>query len=339
MRPDAASIHEVAKRCGVSITTVSHALSGNRPVNEETARRIREMVAELGYVPATTARNLRSGRTDVVGLMLPDISNTFFGKLARGVEDTATEFGYSLLLCHTDFNTAREDRYLELLRARFIDGLVYVAGSLPDARRLGALATSFPVVLADEDVEGLPGACRVRADHQQGGRLAGAHLHHLGHRDALVVTGPTGLRSSEDRILGFAERFARATTIPGDFTEQSGYRAVTDALADGRAFTSVFALNDLMAIGAMAALQDSGLRIPEDVSVIGYDDIQLVDRLSPSLSTIRQPAYDIGRVAAERLLQRLIDGTPFVDTTLPVELVVRSSTAQPPPSLAPTSRR
>ncbi len=330
MNREQPSIHQVARRIGVSPTTVSHALSGNRPVNAQTAARVREVVAELGYVPATTARNLRAGRTAVIGLILPDIANTFFSRLARGVEDAANAEGFSIILCDTDFDTAREDRYLDLLRSRFIDGLVYIAGSQAGTRRLGALVSSFPVVLADEDVADLPGAGRVSADHQQGGRLAGSHLRTLGHRDALVIPGPPGLRSSEDRIIGFREHFPDPTVTVGDFTESSGYRAVQNALADGVVFTAVFALNDLMAIGAIAALRDAGLDVPGAVSVVGYDDIPLVDRLSPSLTTIRQPAYEIGRLATEQLIGRLNDDTPFVEATLPVELVVRGSTAKPP---------
>lgn len=330
MPRDAPSIEEVARRSGVSVTTVSHALSGNRPVNEATAARVREVVAELGYVPATTARNLRTGRTDVIGLIVPDIANTFFSRLARGVEDAANEVGYSLILCDADFDTAREDGYLDLLRSRFIDGLVYVAGSVPGVHRLGALVSSFPVVLADEEVAGFPGAGRVSADHLQGGRLAGDHLRELGHREPLVITGPPGLRSSEDRVRGFREYFPDAVAAAGDFTERGGHQAVRDALAGGSRFTAVFALNDLMAIGAMAALHDAGLDVPGSVSVVGYDDIPLVDRLSPPLTTVRQPGYEVGRVAARQLLAKLIDGVPFVETTLPVELVVRGSTAACP---------
>lgn len=329
MHRDPPSIREVARLSGVSITTVSHALSGKRPVNAATAGRVRDAVAELGYVPATTARNLRTNRTDVIGLILPDIANTFFSRLAQGVEDAANEAGFSLILCDTDFDAAREDRYLDLLRSRFIDGLVYIAGSQPGTHRLGALVSGFPVVLADEDVATVPGAGRVSADHRQGGRLAGLHLRHLGHRDALVVAGPAGLRSSDERILGFREHFPAAILTAGDFTESGGHRAVTDALATGVRFSAVFAVNDLMAIGAMAALRDAGVSIPTQVSIVGYDDIPLVDRLSPALTTIRQPAYEIGRLAARQLLDRLLDDAPLGEAILPVELIVRASTAVP----------
>ncbi len=326
MRREPVTITDVAREAKVSIATVSQALSGNRPVNPATAQRVREVVARLGYVPVSSARNLRAGRTGVIGLVIPDIANTFFGRLARGVEDAAAEVGHWVLLCHTEFEPEREDRYLDLLASRSIDGLVYVAGTIAGTRRLGSLVTTFPVVLADEDVAGLPGASRVLGDHRCGGRLAGQHLAELGHQRALVVSGRPGIGSSDQRIEGFKEWFADAEVLMGDFTEASGRDLVADALERGVPFTAVFALNDLMAIGALTALQSAGVSVPEDVSVIGYDDIALVDRLRPSLTTIRQPAYEIGREAARMLIDQLDAHEPRRHV-LPVELVVRESTA------------
>lgn len=326
MRREPVTITDVAREARVSIATVSQALSGNRPVHPATAQRVREVVARLGYVPVSSARNLRAGRTGVIGLVIPDIANTFFGRLARGVEDAAAEAGHWVLLCHTEFEPEREDRYLDLLASRSIDGLVYVAGTVAGTRRLGSLVTTFPVVLADEDVPGLPGASRVRGDHSRGGSLAGQHLSDLGHRRALVISGRPGIGSSDQRLEGFREWFPEATVAPGDFTEESGRQLVADALAAGTPFTAVFALNDLMAIGALTALQEAGISVPDDVSVVGYDDIALVDRLRPSLTTIRQPAYEIGREAAHMLIDQLAAHEPS-RLVLPVELVVRESTA------------
>ena len=320
------TITDVAREAGVSIATVSQALSGNRPVSPRTAQRVREVVAQLGYVPVSSARNLRAGRTGVIGLVIPDISNTFFGRLARGVEDAAHEAGQWVLLCHTEFEPEREDRYLDLLASRSIDGLVYVAGTVAGPRRMGGLVTTFPVVLADEDVNGLPGATRVMGDHRCGGRLAALHLAGLGHQRALVVSGPPGISSSDLRLAGFRESFPDAQVVVGDFTEASGLELVAQALAAGTDATAVFGLNDLMAIGALRALYDAGLSVPSDVSVVGYDDIPLVDRLQPPLTTIRQPAYEIGHHAG-RLLIDSIDHHEVEDVVLPVELVVRNSTA------------
>lgn len=336
MRREPVTITDVAREARVSISTVSQALSGNRPVNPETAQRVREVVARLGYVPVSSARNLRAGRTGVIGLVIPDIANTFFGRLARGVEDAAAEVGLWVLLCHTEFAPDREDRYLDLLASRSIDGLVYVAGTIAGARRLGSLVTTFPVVLADEDVIGLPGASRVLGDHRHGGYLAGQHLVGLGHRRALLVSGRPGIGSSDQRIEGFREWFPDAIVVTGDFTEASGRALVGEALANRTPFSAVFALNDLMAIGALTALQAAGVSVPEEVSVVGYDDIALVDRLSPSLTTVRQPAYEIGREAARMLIDQ-VDAQEPRRQVLPVELVIRESTAPAATDLAGTS--
>ncbi|MFG2729225.1 LacI family DNA-binding transcriptional regulator [Streptomyces canus] len=329
-----ASIKDVAAAARVSPTTVSHVLSGNRPVAEETADRVRSVVSRLGYVPASTARNLQAGSTNVIGLLVPDITNQFFAELAKGVEDAAHDLGYGVILCNTEFDPDREDRYLELLRGRFIDGMVYASGSPPSQGRLASLLGRFPIALADEVVPGLlEQTILVTADHRAGGRLIGQHLRELGHRRVLAISGPTDLVSSLERIAGFREAFGDAgvTEVEGAFVERSGYHLVATALEDGgpRRFTAVFAANDLMALGAIAALEDAGLRVPDDVSVAGFDDIMIASRVHPRLTTVHQPAYDVGRTAGAQLLSYVHrdEVPPASRHILPVRLKVRASTA------------
>jgi len=330
----AASIKDVAEEAGVSATTVSHVLSGKRPVNAQTAARVRDVVDRLGYLPASLARSLQAGSTSVIGLLVPDISNAFFSELAKGVEDTAHELGYGVILCNTEFDAAREDRYLGLIRSRFVDGIVYAAGSAPSQRRLESLLGQFPIALADEEVEGLEQMPFATADHRAGGRLVGEHLRGLGHRRALVLTGPAGLRSSADRTTGFAEGFGGSIAeFAGDFKQASGYELVRARLgAAGRDFTAVFAANDLMAFGAIAALREAGLGVPEHISVAGFDDIGFAAHAFPSLTTVYQPAYDMGRTVTAQLLQYIARGEmpPASRHILPVELKVRASTAAAP---------
>ncbi|MDX3691990.1 LacI family DNA-binding transcriptional regulator [Streptomyces europaeiscabiei] len=330
----AASIKDVAAAAGVSPTTVSHVLSGNRPVNEETAARVRSVVNRMGYVPASLARSLQAGSTSVIGLLIPDISNTFFAELAKGAEDAAHDLGYGLILCNTEFDADREDRYLGMIRSRFIDGMVYASGSPPSRRRLEALMGKFPIALADEEVEGLSGALIASADHEAGGRLVGEHLRALGHRRALMLTGPRDLRSGVARAHGFVQAFqGEVVERAGDFKEESGYRLVAELLDDGGFAdrTAVFAANDLMAFGALAALREAGLSVPDDISVVGFDDIRAASLVSPPLTTVHQPAYDVGRTATAQLLQYVSRGEvpPASRHTLPVELKVRGSTAPP----------
>jgi LacI family transcriptional regulator len=328
-----ASIKDVAAAARVSPTTVSHVLSGNRPVNEQTAARVRSVVNRLGYVPASLARSLQAGSTSVIGLMIPDISNTFFAELAKGAEDAAHDLGYGVILCNTEFDAEREDRYLGMIRSRFIDGMVYASGSPPSRRRLEALMGRFPIALADEEVDGLEGALIATADHEAGGRLVGEHLRELGHRRALMLTGPRELKSGAARAGGFVKAFqGLVTERVGDFKEHSGYRLVSELVAAGDPdFTAVFAANDLMAFGALLALREAGLSVPHDVSVVGFDDIRAASLAHPSLTTVHQPAYDVGRTATAQLLQYVTRGEvpPASRHTLPVELKVRSSTAQP----------
>lgn len=328
-----ASIKDVAAEAGVSPTTVSHVLSGNRPVNDDTAARVRGVVNRLGYVPASLARSLQAGSTSVIGLLIPDISNAFFADLAKGVEDAAHDLGYGVILCNTEFDADREDRYLGLIQSRFIDGMVYAAGSPPSRHRLESLLGRFPIALADEEVEGLDGALIATADHEAGGRLVGEHLRGLGHHRALMLTGPTDLRSGLARAAGFVKAFrGDVTRRVGDFKEQSGHRQVAETLEAGRPdYTAVFAANDMMAFGAIAALRDAGLAVPRDVSVVGFDDIRAASLAFPSLTTVHQPAYDVGRTATAQLLQYVSRGEvpPASRHTLPVELKVRDSTAAP----------
>ena len=327
-----ASIKDVAAEAGVSATTVSHVLSGNRPVNEETASRVRAVVSRLGYVPASLARSLQAGSTSVIGLLIPDISNAFFASMAKGVEDAAHELGYGVILCNTDFDEAREDHYLGLIRSRFIDGMVYVAGSRPSKQRMESLMGQFPIALADEEIEGFE-ALFASADHRSGGRLIGEHLRALGHRRALLLSGPLDLKSSADRAAGFTQAFdGEVVEMAGDFMENSGFDLLRASLAGGRAsYTAVFAANDLMAFGAIAALREAGLEVPGDVSVAGFDDIRVAALAHPSLTTVRQPAYDVGRTVAAQLLQYVSRGEvpPASRHILPVELKVRASTSAP----------
>jgi LacI family transcriptional regulator len=315
------SIRDVAARAGVSVTTVSHVLTGNRPVNARTATRVKQVIDDTGYVPAPYARSLQSGRTDMIGLLVPDIRNAFFGEIARGVEDVAFAHGCGLMVGNTSFDAAREDAYLEFIRHRMLDGLVYAAGSPPSAHRLATLDGRYPVVLVDEDVPGLRGASRVRADHRGGGALVARLLGDLGHEDVLVLAGPPGLPSGSLRAEGFLAQFGGRTRVEhGDFTREGG-RALTHRVWEGGTrVTAVVAANDLVALGALDALRERGVGVPSEVSLVGFDDVRDAALADPPLTTVRQPAYEMGRAAAEALLQASVD-----DRVFPVELVERDS--------------
>lgn len=286
-------------------------------------------MAKLGYVPNHAAKSLRSGITRTIGLLIPDIANAYFAELAKGVEDAAAQHGYSVVFSSTNFDPVREDRYLDVMRAGAIDGLVYAAGAPPSSRRLGELAKSFPMAVADEELAGVS-STTITSDNIQGGRLVGLHLASLGHDCVLYVGGPPNLRTTHQRLQGLRAGLGpegQVETEYGDYREQSGYELVRARLAN-RHFTAVFAGNDMMALGAMRALKEGGLTLPADVSVVGYDDIPLAEFVSPSLTTIRQPVYAIGYAAAEQLLASLAQRRPLPQgrVILDVELIERGST-------------
>jgi len=335
------SINDVARHAGVSATTVSHALSGKRAVSAAVRARVEAAMGELGYVPSRSAQSLASGRTRLIGLVVPDIANGFFAELARGVEREATSAGHNIVLCTTGFDHEREIGALELVKSRAFDGVVYAAGSPPTGSELTSLLGGLPVVLVDEEVSGASAPLFV-SDNHAGGRLAAEHLLGLGHRRAVVVGGPDELASSRHRCEAFIQAWLASTgTRPeiahGAFSVRGGREAtgahlpaLTGTGAEDRA-TAVFAANDLMALGVLEQLDEAGVPAPDRVSVVGFDDIEVAQFCAPRLTTVRQDVSTLGARAAACLLAALEASTPAPPPArthvLPVELVVRLSTA------------
>lgn len=338
------SISDVAVRAGVSPTTVSHALSGKRKVSEAVRDRVLRAMDELGYVPSRSAQNLARGRTRIVGLLVPDISNGYFAQLAQGVETAAMDRGYNVILATTGFDHARELLYLEMIRSRAVDGIIYAAGAPPTGSDLARVLGDLPVVLVDEEVPGAAAPAFV-SDNRDGGRLAAEYLLSLGHRRALLIAGSEDLESSRQRVGGFRDAWQAVggTDLAqevGGFTEEGGYRAVEAQIGRIAAddMTCVFAANDLMALGALDALRSAGLDSPDDVSVVGFDDIGAARYARPRLTTIRQDVEALGSLAAGALIDAFDndDGLEPANHVRPVQLIVRDSTGPCPP---PTRRR
>lgn len=327
MRAGRPTMQQIAQSAGVSVTTVSHVLSGKRPVNPRTAERILAIIRQAGYVPDSAARTLQSGRSRLLAVAVPDITTSYFSRIAKGVELVAGPLDYGVLICSTSFGGHRHRRYLDLLRNRTVDGLVYVASDSPvDAEELRPFAAEYPLVLADEEIPSLENVTVVTSDNRRGGRLAGEHLAALGHERVLIIAGPRGLVSTRDRTAGVRESFPDALMLTGDYSAPSGAALVDEALRSGTPFTAIAAGNDEIAIGAVDRLRTAGLRVPQDVSVIGFDDIESAALVG--LTTIRQPAVAMGSRAARLLLDALADPAEArVREKLPVELVERTSTA------------
>ncbi|MDF2443062.1 MAG: LacI family transcriptional regulator, repressor for deo operon, udp, cdd, tsx, nupC, and nupG [Subtercola sp.] len=332
------TMQQIAEAAGVSVTTVSHTMSGKRPVNAQTALRIRRIIDEFGYVPDAGARRLQSGRSRMIGLAVPDISNWYFGRIARGVEEMADELDYGLIICSTsNSDPRREKRYFNMVRTRMIDGLVYTAGrQMSEQNELEKVATSSPDVLADEGIDALSGIPWVTSENLAGSRLVARHVRELGHTRVVVLAGFAGLLSTIERVAGIRESFPNALVLNGDFEMQSGHDLIGDLLANGVPFTAVFGCNDLMAIGAIQGLREAGLRVPEDVTVVGFDDIDVASVISPPLTTVRQDVVEIGRASARLLISGVEAGSfdGIASVVLPVELMVRGSSG---PAPAPAS--
>lgn len=332
------SIKDVASRAGVSPTTVSHTLSGQRKVSAEVFERVMSAVKALDYTPSRSAQSLARGQTMILGLVVPDISNSFFAELARGVEKSAFKNGYNVLLSTTGFDHDRELHALKMIQSKAIDGLIYAAGAPPSLSDLVRFSEEVPMVLVDEELPSLS-LPSISSNNFGGGQLVAEHLLERGHRSALVLKGGAQLLSSERRVEGFQSKWelfpgSRMQSSEGGFTHAGGRAAIEPFIQQMKRgeITAVFAANDLMAIGAMEVLFESGIEVPGQVSVVGFDDIYLASFVRPGLTTVRQDVMAMGEVAADQLLATLRqEGNALFDPDsyqqiLPVALVVRDST-------------
>ncbi len=330
------TIREVAKLAGVSPTTVSHVLNGTRHVRPVVTERVRQAIQVLKYRPNTLARSLRRHETYTLGLLVPDNTNPFFADLARGVEDAGFEEGYSVVLCNSDGDAEKETQYLETLAGKQVDGIVLAATTMNiDTSLLGLVA--IPFVLVDRKILDLQ-VPAILADNYSGGCSAVEHLIGLGHTRIGCIEGPSDVTPSADRTRAYKDALAEAGLpkyqdyiVRGDFHFKSGLQAALQLLGLSERPTAIFATNDLMAIGVLAAVEQARLRVPEDVSVVGFDDIELGTCVNPHLTTIHQPTVDMGRKAVQLLikLMRTKKAEPQDQVVLPCNLVVRNSTCPP----------
>ena len=333
-----ATIKDVALRAGVSVTTVSHVVNDTRHVSAKGRERVELAIRELGYVPNAMARSLKSNTTSTLGMLIPNSSNPYFAEIVRIVEDRCFGAGYTLVLCNTDDEPRRQSVYLQVLAERRIDGLIVVSTGAGDDDSLVTQlhGLRIPTVLVDREIAD-PACDLVETAHMQGGLLAVRHLLSLGHKRIACIGGPVGVMPSEQRIEGWRMALAENGTTPnadallwrGGFTSQGGYEAMHAILRTEQAPSAVFVCNDLMAIGALRAAHESGVHVPDELSIVGFDDIELSAYTSPPLTTVAQPKERIGALAVDMLLERV--GGKRRDArkvVLQPELRVRASTAR-----------
>ena len=329
-----ATMKDVARLAGVSTSTVSHVINNNRFVSEGVREKVEQAIRSLNYAPSALARSLKINQTHTIGMLLTTSSNPFYAEVVRGVEDSCYQRGYSLILCNTAGDEERMNRSLETLMQRRVDGLLMMCteSHLPSADILNRYP-SIPTVMMDwAPFEGRGDIIQDNA--LLGGELATQHLIDSGYTRIACIAGPQDKTTARMRLEGFHNAMAKSGlevlpgyVVNGDFEFQGGYNGMIELLALETVPQAVFTSNDAMAVGVYHALYQAGLQIPQDVAVMGYDDIELARYLSPPLSTIHQPKDELGELAIDTLIHRLRDPDASQQTlVLTPELVARGST-------------
>lgn len=334
-----ANITDVARRAGVSTATVSRVLNRNYPVSDGVRQRVLEAVRDLGYVANAHARALLTSTSGTVGVILHDVSDPYFAEIVRGIQEVAAGEDRLVVICNSLREPAREITYIEMLRAHRVDAIIMAGGHILDDDYLVALREQAIQLRAQGSRLVLCGRHPVRADavvpdNTAGGARLARHLLELGHRRIAHIAGPANLSTTQDRLDGYRGALASydveadpALVVTGDFTREGGYEATARLLAAGTAFTAISAGNDLAAVGVLACLRDHGLRVPEDVSVAGFDDLPVARDVTPALTTIRVPMVEMGRRSMWLALRD--PSSPYELVRLETELVERRSVAPP----------
>jgi LacI family transcriptional regulator len=341
-------MHHIAKRAKVSLGTVSHVINGSAAVREPLRQRVLEAINALGYQPSQLARGLRRDYTNMIGMIIPDITNPFFPALVRAAEDVAYSHLYRLVLCNSDNDPQKEASYLSELQTYLPAGLLVIPAVTSELREPPMRnGRPTPTVCIDRMPEGWKGDA-VRASNEEGAYAATLHLIDHGHRKIATIAGPPHLTNARERLDGFRRALKEAGialpaeyVVHGQFDRKSGLDAALRLLRPPSRPTAIFAGNDLMAMGALLAVRELGLQCPEDVSIVGFDNIDTAELLQPSLTTVQQPVYRLGTAAAELLVQRIngLDDTPR-EMVLETELIRRNSVARNQVMVAPvTSQR
>lgn len=337
------TIKDVAREAGVSVATVSRVLNGSGPVSEQTGQRIREVAGRLRYVPHGGARSLITRKTHTLGVLLPDLYGEFFSEVIRGMDDTAQHHGFHLLISRAHADRHGIETAMRAMRGR-VDGVVAMSPDF-DAQSLLDVPAMLPVVLLCSAHHG-DGADSLTIDNQGGTKAIVSHLVALGHTRIAIIKGASRNYDAAERLRGYraALRQAGITADPslsaeGGFTEAGGYAAAVELLKLSSRPTAIFAANDSMAIGALSALRESGVRVPEDIAVAGFDDIPLARYMDPPLSTVRVPMHDLGARAVEMLLYGVRNKNDHTRRRerVSTEIVIRRSsghalTGRPPPA-------
>ncbi|MEV4320023.1 substrate-binding domain-containing protein [Actinocrispum sp. NPDC049592] len=332
----APSIKDVAVRAGVSIGTVSNVLNRPDKVAESTRAQVLAAIDELGFVRNSSAAQLRAGTSRSLGLIVLDMANPFFHDVAKGVEDVASSLGYAVVLCNSDEQAGREDRYLQVLEEQRVRGVLITPVEVSSERLDALRRRGTPTVLVDRHDPRID-CCSVAVDDVAGGMLAGEYLVSLGHKRIAFFSGPMGIRQCADRLAGLRQAVTGAGLDPDSVIDvvetpalkaRIGYEAARELFDSSGQVTAAFCANDLLALGVLRAAVSTGRRVPDDLAIMGYDDIEFAADAAVPLSSIRQPTVDIGRDAARLLLEECDNPETHEhqQVMFEPELVIREST-------------
>lgn len=328
----AATIRDVARAAHVSVATVSRVLNDSGPVKHETRLRILEAAEGLHFSPNTTARSLSTRQTHNIGVLLPDLYGEFFSEIIRGIDQTIQSNGFHALISSSHTAASEVAAALRAMRGR-VDGLILMASGLEAATLARILPERTPIVLINANYDG-PDYDTIDVDNFGGAFAITEHLLKLGHRELRMIRGAEGHRDASEREAGFCAALQRAgmpvhdhTIVAGEFTEASGFRAMQQILTEPNRPTAIFAANDSMAVGALHAAREAGLLVPEDVAVVGFDDISIGNYVSPPLTTVRVSIAALGARAAKQLFISIYaqNRNERKHEILPTELVIRRS--------------
>ena len=331
-----ATMKDVARLAGVSTSTVSHVINNNRFVSEAVREKVTAAIGKLNYAPSALARSLKLKQTRTIGMLLTASSNPFYSEVVRGVERSCYERGYSLVLCNTEGDESRMNRSLETLLQKRVDGLLIMCteSHLPSAGLLNRYP-SVPSVMMDwAPFDG--GSDIIQDNSLLGGEMAARYLISRGYRRIACITGPQDKTPARLRLNGYLQAMKNADlpvlpgyVVTGDFEFEGGFNAMNQLLAINPRPEAVFTSNDAMAVGVYHALYQAGLSVPDDIAVIGYDDIELARYMTPPLTTIHQPKDDLGELAIDTLIHRLAEpGGSQQLLVLTPELIERGSVAE-----------
>jgi LacI family transcriptional regulator len=323
------TIEMVAKEAGVSPSTVSRILNGTAVVSEAKKKAVEDAVAKLGFVPNPMARGLAGGRTFSVGVVSHTMVSPFYGPALRGIEEALDPAGYSALFVSGHWQAQTEARCIDILLSRRVDGIIVLTGRLTDAA-LKAYSKKVPMVVTGRTLKA-PDLFSLNFDNLEGGRMATWHLIEQGHRKIAFISGDPQHPDAIQRLSGYKLALEQAgiafkseLVVQGEYNEDSGLQAVQRLLHAKQQFTAIFAANDQMAVGAAHGLLRHGLRVPDDVSLVGFDDLSTSLYAFPPLTTVHQPAYELGQLAAQAMLKLLVGVKPQIQVPVP-RLITRDS--------------